>query len=176
MVTTVVNRFLIWWLHSARYPWSRLRRWLCERGNLHKPLPRVTSLEDIVAQLSNVAWTQDGLFHLYDAISYPQTVWAKKKDDCDGFAILSAALLNQWRDGLRPVLITAMVRPVRESHTVCGFIESPGVLRFFDNNRLRPEQCATFAEIASLISAGKTLVCWDVADPDTLTTLEFHRA
>ncbi|MDP2719258.1 MAG: hypothetical protein Q8P44_05435, partial [Dehalococcoidia bacterium] len=57
-------------------------------------LPEVKSLEEIQNTLGQVSWSGDGFLHLYDSVSYPQTVWAKKRDDCDGFSILAASLLQ----------------------------------------------------------------------------------
>ncbi|MFH1646258.1 MAG: hypothetical protein ABID71_01010, partial [Chloroflexota bacterium] len=94
---SILDRFLVWWLRGARYRWSRFRRRFFEAGYLGMDLPTVASLDDIQRRLGEVTWTMDGPLHLYDAISYPQTVWHRKKDDCDGFAVLAAALLRQWR-------------------------------------------------------------------------------
>lgn len=172
---SMVDGFLTWWLRSGRYGWSRLRRWLFERRYLRVALPAVTSLEEIEASLKQVTWTMDGPLHLFDCISYPQVTWAKKKDDCDGFASLAAALLRQWNPDCHPVLVTAMVRPFRSSHTVCAFDALQGVLCFFDNGALRNEDTATYAEIVDKISQHTDrLVCWDVREPDTLEMLEFH--
>jgi len=82
----IIDRFLIWWLHSGRYRWSWLRRRLFERRYLTMVLPEASSLEEIEASLRQITWTMDGPLHLFDCISYPQATWAKKKDDCDGFA------------------------------------------------------------------------------------------
>jgi len=176
ILMTFVERFLIWWLQKARYRWSRLRRKLCETKYLHQTLPTANSLADIEVCLAEVTWTMDGPFHLFDAISYPQTVWAKKKDDCDGFAILAATLLQRWEPSSRPVLLTAMLRPMRRSHTVCGFTVPGAGLWFFDNSALRRGHFQTYADIVTEIKGKARLVCWDVVDPDTLQTIEFHRA
>jgi len=174
-MTSIVDHFLIWWLRSARYPWSRLRRRLFEGGYKDRSLPAAHSLADIETCLREITWTMDGPLHLFDSISYPQTVWAKKKDDCDGFAILAATLLRQWHPDWHPVLITAMVRPMQASHTVCGFL-APDGLAFFDNASLRGE-CQTYGDIVNKISLNaKRLVCWDVRDPLTLGLVEFHVA
>ena len=138
-------------------------------------LPAVKSLEDIKSYLARVTWTMDGPLHLFDSISYPQTVWFKKKDDCDGFAILAAALLQQWKPASKPVLITVMLRPMRRSHTVCGFYTFDEELRFFDNNALRQGSFQTYAEIAKEAIGDAKLICWDIVDPDTLETIEFHK-
>jgi len=139
-------------------------------------MPRVNTLEEIRACLEQVTWTMDGPLHLFDSISYPQVTWAKKKDDCDGFSTLAAALLEQWNPGCSPVLVTAMLRPVRKSHTVCVFTASVAGLWFFDNHILRKENCQTYDEVVGKISEGaKRLVCWDVRSPDSLELLEFHR-
>jgi len=171
----VIDWFLTWWLRSGRYRRSRLSRWLFERRYLNMSLPAVTSLADIEVQLKQVKWTMDGPLHLYDSISYPQTVWAKKKDDCDGFAILATKLLQQWQPDTRPVLITAMLRPAQNSHTVCSFNAPGGSLWFFDNSSLRQGNFEKYADIVEQIKSNFKLICWDVVDPDTLRTIEFHR-
>ena len=171
----LVARFLVWWLRYLRYPWSRLRRRLCEGGYLGTELPPVNSLKDIQACLKKVTWTGDGFFHLYDSVSYPQTVWAKKRDDCDGFAILAAELLHRLTPSANPVLVTAIVRPLRSCHTVCVFKDG-NRLSFFDNTRLRKGNFQEYGDVvANFTRRAKSLICWDVAKPDTLETLEFHR-
>ena len=138
-------------------------------------LPAIDSLEDIEACLKQITWSGDGFWHLYDSISYPQTVWDKKKDDCDGFAILAAALLQRWNPDTSPVLITAIVRPIRKSHTVCIFKYRDG-LSFFDNSRLRSEDYSEYKDVVDEFTRkAERLICWDVVKPDTLKTLEFHR-
>jgi hypothetical protein len=172
----IIDRFMVWWLHTGRYRWSWLRRRLFERRYLTTALPAVSSLAEIEACLRQVTWTMDGPLHLFDCISYPQVTWAKKKDDCDGFASLAAELLRQWNPNCHPVLVTAMLRPVRASHTVCVFIATQGGLCFFDNNSLRCDSYQTYDEIVVRISQrAKKLICWDVRNPVTLEMLEFHR-
>ena len=170
-----IDGFLVWWLHTGRYSWSRCRR-LFERRYLTTALPAVSSLADIGACLKQVKWTMDGPLHLFDCISYPQVTWAKKKDDCDGFASLAAELLRRWDPNSQPVLITAMVRPVRASHTVCAFAGSQGGLCVFDNDSLRCGDYQTYEEVVAGISQGvQRLVCWDVRNPATFEMLEFHK-
>ena len=171
---TFIDRFLIFWLRNGRYRWSRWRRRWFEAKYRTQPLPAADSLEQIEALLKQVTWTMDGPLHLFDAISYPQTVWAKKKDDCDGFAALAAALLQQWQPDSRPVLVTAMLRPVLKSHTVCAFNVPGAGLWFFDNYSLRRGRYRTYADIAAEVQQKTRMVCWDVVEPDTLQTLEFH--
>jgi len=168
--------FLTWWLRTGRYGWSRLRRRLFERRYLSTILPAVNSLTDIEAALRKVEWTMDGPLHLYDCISYPQTTWAKKKDDCDGFASLAAELLHRLNPDYKPVLLTAVLRPVRDSHTVCVFTAPHGDLCFFDNYSLRRGDYRSYNEVAAKISQqAQRLVCWDVRNPFTLELLEFHK-
>ena len=170
-----VGLFLVFWLRFGRYPWSRFRR-LFERRYLSTTLPPASSPQEIDAALEQVTWTMDGPLHLYDAISHPQTTWAKKKDDCDGFAVLAAELLRRWDASTSPVLLTVMARPVRKSHTVCVFKDG-ATYRFFDNDHLNPDGYASYAEVAQEVGRrGQKIVCWDVADPWTLRQLEFHRA
>jgi len=170
----LLNAFFIWWLRGARYQWSRLRRRLFEGRYLNEELPTANSLEDVEACLKQITWSGDGLLHLYDSISYPQTVWAKKKDDWDGFAILAAELLRRWAPDANPVLVTGIVSPVSLSHTVCAFRHG-GSLLFFDNAELRRGDFQQYGDVVAWFTrSAKSLVCWDVVKPDTLETLEFH--
>ena len=172
---SITNQFLIWWLRSGRYGWSRLRRKLFESGYLRHSLPEASSLDDIEACLAKVTWTMDGPLHLFDSISYPQTVWYRKKDDCDGFAVLAAALLQRLQPDYSPVLLTAMLRPIKSSHTICCFHASSDLIWYFDNGKLRQGDYRTYAEIVAVIWGSARLVCWDVVTPDTLQPVEFHR-
>jgi len=173
---SIIDSFLVWWLRSGRYRWSWLRRRLFERRYLTTVLPTVNSLEEIEACLRQVTWTMDGPLHLFDCVSYPNVTWAKKKDDCDGFSSLAAELLNRWNPNCNPVLVTAMVRPVRDSHTVCVFISPQGNLCFFDNSSLRCENYQTYGEVVTRISKHTDrLICWDVRNPTTLELVEFHK-
>jgi hypothetical protein len=174
-MVSITDGFLTCWLRKCRYKWSRLRRKLCEAKYRDKELPAAGSLEDIKACLKKVTWSMDGPLHLFDSISYPQTVWAKKKDDCDGFAILAATLLQRWQPECRPVLITAILRPASHSHTVCGFYAPDGALWFFDNYLLRKRNFHTYAEIVTEVKGKNKLICWDVVEPSTLQPMEFHR-
>jgi len=124
-----------------------------------------------------VKWTKDGPLHFFDCISYPQVTWDKKRDDCDGFASLAAALLYHYDPDCKPVLLTVMVRPVSLSHTVCVFTGPQGDFWFFDNFCLRNEGYRTYEEIVEKISKKAVrLICWDVRSPKTLEALEFHTA
>lgn len=173
---SLIDGILVWWLQKGRYTWSKFRRKYCERKYSSGELPEVDSLEDIEACLKKVTWTMDGPLHLFDSISYPQRVWAKKKDDCDGFAVLSAALLNRLSKEYEPVLITVMMRPVKASHTVCAFKVTLEDMWFFDNYTLRRGECKTYDYIEALVSQrGKRVICWDVRDPETFDMIEFHR-
>ncbi len=173
---SIIDSFLVWWLRSGRYRWSWLHRRLFERRYLTTVLPTVNSLEEIEACLRKVTWTMDGPLHLFDCVSYPNVTWAKKKDDCDGFSSLAAELLNRWNPNCNPALVTAIVRPVRDSHTVCVFISPQGNLCFFDNSSLRCENCQTYGEVVTRISEHTDrLICWDVRNPVTLELVEFHK-
>lgn len=175
-MNSAINSFLVWWLRSGRYRWSKIRRWFFERRYLKKELPEANSLEDIRACLKRIKWTRDGPLHLFDCIGYPQTTWVKKKDDCDGFSVLAAELLNRWSLDANPVLITAVVRPIRKSHTVCAFMSQQGALCYFDNHKLRRNHYSKYEDIIEKTSRGRQLVCWDVRNPFTLEMVEFHRA
>jgi hypothetical protein len=165
------------WLKRLRYPWSRLRQRLCEGRYLKTELPEAKSLQQIRTHLRKVTWTADGFFHLWDALSYPETVWAKKKDDCDGFAVLAAELLERLHPSLNPVLVTAAVRPLKRSHTVCAFKDGQK-FAFFDNARLRKGDYQSYADIVTKFTSERSakLLCWDVVKPKSYEMLEFHRA
>ena len=172
---SLMDWFLRFWLRRVRYPWSRLRRRLCEGKYAQGELPSAGSLEEIAQCLQQVTWTMDGPLHLYDSVSYPQTVWAKKKDDCDGFAVLASEILKRWNSETEPALLTVMVRPARLSHTVCAFKEGEDV-RFFNNASLDDGRYETYSGVVEkLCSDADRLVCWDVVDPTSLQVLEFHQ-
>ncbi len=170
-----VDSFLRWWLRSGRYGWSRLHRTLFERRYLNSELPEADSPEEIAERLSEIDWTMDGPLHLFDCISYPQMTWAKKKDDCDGFSTVAAELVHRWNPDCRPVLVTALLRPVKKSHTVCAFSTQGGSLSYFDNSTLHDDECSSYEEIVAKISRdSQRIVCWDVRSPTTFEMLEFH--
>ena len=172
----MINGFLLWWSRYGRSRWSLFHRRWFERRYLDNQLPQANSLGEIEGCLREVAWTMDGPLHLYDCISYPQVTWSKKKDDCDGFACLAAALLNQLNQEYKPVLITAMVRPVRSSHTICAFSSPQRTIWFFDNYSLRHGEWNAYSDVVKEISKSPLkLVCWDVRDPSTLDMIEFHK-
>ncbi len=170
----LLNAVLIWWLRGTRYKWSRLRRRLFERRYLDVVLPDVNSTEDIEACLKKVTWSKDGVLHLYDCISYPQTVWARKKDDCDGFAVLAAELLHRWDPDTNPVLVTAIVRPIKLSHTICAFRYGKNLF-YFDNDTLRKGFFQEYGDIVAVFTKGvEKVVCWDMVKPGTLEQIDFH--
>ena len=170
----IVDNFLIWWLRSGRYSWSRFVRKISQNGKNESEVPKAESLQDVWEKLSQVTWTMDGPLHLYDSISLPEIVWSTKKDDCDGFAVLASALLKSWKPSTEPRLLTVMLHPVKESHTVCVFREG-GYLRFFDNDHLNRGLYQTYEEIVEQVEKrGERVVCWDLVDPESLRTLEFH--
>ena len=140
--------FLRLWLSTARNRWSRLRRGLLERRYLKTQLPSPDSLDALSEALREVVWTQDGPLQLWDSISYPQTVWHKKKDDCDGFAVLAAELLRRWDPVFDPVLLTALLRPIKQAHTVCVFREGDR-FRFFDNSSLDDGIYASYSDVVN---------------------------
>ena len=171
----VVDIFLKWWLQSGRYTWSRIYRRLFEARYLKYELPPVDSLENIKAMLDQIRWTPDTILGLFDSVSYPEATWVRKQDDCDGFSCLAAALIHSWRPEYKPALLTVMVRPVKNSHTVCVFQEAQNKYRFFDNSVLRTESYGTWQQVAMAIKKNNDrLVCWDVTDPFRLETIEFH--
>jgi hypothetical protein len=153
-----------------------MRRWLFERKYLKTILPEAGNLEEIASIMSQITWTMDGTLHLYDCISYPQVTWSKKKDDCDGFSCLAAKMISHWNPDYKPVLVTAVVRPIKYSHTICAFTPLPGALHYFDNASLINDVSRTYEEIILRITKGtQRVVCWDVRDPETFELLEFHR-
>lgn len=166
--------FLKFWLHGPRYGWSKFRRFMFERGFLKTPLPPTNTLADVQSRLAEITWKQDGFAELYDCVSYPQRVWFQKRDDCDGFAVLAAALLKQWDKKTNPVIVTAMVSSLAHCHSVCVF-EMGGGFRYFSNKELSPKTLTSYEKvIADFVNPTYRLVCWDVIEPDTLKQLEYH--
>ena len=171
----MVDILLTWWLKLGRYPWSRLYRTLLEQRYGKLSLPPAQSVTEVASILRQVTWTMDGPLHLFDCISYPQTTWVKKKDDCDGFSILAAELLNRLNSSYNPVLVTALVHPIRYSHTVCAFTSQQGTLSYFDNYSLKSEINEKYEDIIKTITKEHQLVCWDVRNPINFDMIEFHK-
>ncbi len=173
----ITDLFLVWWLRTGRYGWSKIRRRLFEQGYLKTPLPEANSVEEVHDRLKEITWTPDGPLHLFDNISYPQMTWAKKKDDCDGFATLGCELLSRLGDEYQPVTATVMLRPFRKSHTVCVFARLDGSLSFFDNSLLKDGFTGYDRVIDEIRTSRKAerVICWDVRDHDDFTLKEFHR-
>jgi len=173
----LLRRFGHVWLRYLRYPWSKVYRILFERGVQTAPLPPASTVEEVRAVLAAVTWSPDGPRHFYDAISHPAAVWARRRDDCDGFAILAATLLARIDPRFAPLLVSAVVLPISESHTVCAFRDGAGDdYRVFDNARLREERYASLEEVAGLLARrGKVPLYWDVVRPADLRTLTFRR-
>ena len=132
---SIVGFFARWWLHGPRYRWSKIRRFLCERKYLKQPLPAANSLEDIEACLKQVRWKMEGLLHLYDSISYPQTTWVKKQDDCDGFACTAAELLILRGVPKKDVSLIGCRTETGAGHLVCAVV-SERVTYIVDNRQI----------------------------------------
>lgn len=178
-----LNRlFIRFWVRKGRLWWSKIYRKLFERKYLRKPLPELTLIdteplkpEQVMNRLrwvlSKIEWRQDKWYMLSDAISYPQTVWAKKADDCDGFAILSATLLERARqhiDGLGEVVILTVVgSPIRNSHTITCF-NLKGHWYVTDNDRVYMSGLDSIEEIAEfyLRRLFRKYYCWQLIDID----------
>lgn len=166
--------FLKWWLHGPRYGWSKFRRCLFERGFLNVELPKVETLDDIIEKLHKVEWKKDWIPELFDCVSYPQRVWKRRKDDCDGFAVLAAALLKQLKTPSNPIMVTAMVNSINNCHSVCVFETDEG-FKYFSNWELNPNTFNSYEEIVKdFVGTKYRLICWDEVDPDTLKQLKFH--
>lgn len=122
------------WLSGPRYYWSRFKRSIFERKyKKNIKLPKVKDLKDIILQLRYITWTQDSIWNLFDCVSYPETTFATKKDDCDGFATLAMHLLKQL--DITSYYYTYIPTNWKRAHTVCIFRYNHVIYRF-DNDRL----------------------------------------
>ncbi|MDI6806223.1 MAG: hypothetical protein QMD14_00195 [Candidatus Aenigmarchaeota archaeon] len=161
------------WLKHLRYPVSRLYRKIFEGKYLNTKLPDVHDLNELKRVLGEVTCTLE----LLDRISYPEAVWAKKRDDCDGFAILCADRLYTL-DGVEDIkLVTAITKPVKNSHTVCTFFDLHlEKYRYFDNAYLVERGFESREDIVDdMISKRRShVLCWDVVEPQTLKQIEYH--
>ena len=188
-----MNKWLFSWLAyiALRWispNWSALLR-LREKKYLSVKLPEVTSLQDITECEEQVEWTPDQelaprtslrfVNHILkllwmDCLSYPETVWKRKKDDCDGKAILAAALLRQI--GRRGLLLSVIMLPLKKSHAVCVF-DDIGRTRYFSNSNL-VTMLGLDIDMRSVISAvakKNHVLAWSLVDPKTFKVLEVHR-
>ena len=133
------------WLYSLRYYWSRVYRFFFERKYLKGvQLPQIGSFSDIQKELKRIKYSSDSIYKLFDSISYPETVWALKKDDCDGFAILTCKLLEQI--GVKSFIYTCVSENIKDSHSVCVF-RDPKEIIIFDNGRLVKTKLQDFTQV-----------------------------
>lgn len=175
----MVRFFVRFWVRKGRLIWSKIYRSIFERKYAGKLLPTLATEGETLTPdkvlirlkwvLSKITWRQDKWYMLFDVISYPQTVWFKKEDDCDGFAILAAALLEQARNSVPRLgnvfLLTVVGRPLENSHTVCVF-DIDGVLYVADNNYVYRSSRTTIDKIAEdyLKKNFKKPYCWQLID------------
>jgi len=169
------------WL-AVVYLWGRvyyssvLR--LFETKYLTTTLPTVTSLADIERVSDEVEWTSD--FKLaphvklrrlwWDCISYAETVWAKKKDDCDGFAVLDCKLLDQLDDlypGIKGYLLSVFVIPRRKSHAVCLFVIDDVTHMFTNGSHVEFDPSYQITDVVDIVAAGGEILAWSLEDPET---------
>jgi len=117
------------WLSGPRYWWSKFKRFFFERKYKSSvTLPKIASLGAIRKELAKITWTQDNVWNLFDCVSYPETTYATKKDDCDGFATLAIHLLKQL--GIRGYYYTYIPLKWQRAHTVCIFLNKGKIYRF----------------------------------------------
>jgi len=175
---TLATPFARAWLRWLRYPWSRLRRRVLERRWANAPLPPAASIDEVAAMLGQIEWVADGPLHLFDSISRPAATWSRRRDDCDGFAALAAALIEGVNPLTRPLLVTVATWPLAQSHTVCAFRDlDDDSWRTFDNAQLLDERFASVDDVARRIARrGEGVLCWDVVEPRGLRPLRYSRS
>lgn len=101
----------------VRIPWSKFWRFFEWKRS---PLPAIEGFSDLRAILNRIEWTPDPWWKLGDVLQSPEWTWAKRKDDCDGFALVSLAVMQKSKLGTG-FLVTAVTRPIRHSHSVALF-------------------------------------------------------
>ena len=174
-----MKKFLAkFWLKHLRYKWSRLYRKLNKNKCQDVELPEVSSMADISKCLREIEYRADKAKELYDVIGTPKMVWNNKYGDCDDTSSLAAGLINSWKPGRNPVLLTVITDPFEHSHNVCAY--TWGSYYYCISNWLN---CRTvcydfkcYEDIAEWVArhTGSKLLCWDIVDPETLKQLEFH--
>ncbi len=137
------------WLCGPRYYWSKFVR-VCFESKYKKNviLPKVNTLFDIQQELTKISWTQDNIWKLFDVISYPETVYATKHDDCDGFATLVIHLLKQLN--IKGYYYTYIPRNWKQAHTICVF-RYKSFIYAFDNSYLTPSKITDWNQYKSTV-------------------------
>ena len=102
---------------KVRIPWSRFWRFLEWRK---ASVPLILNFVDLKKILNRIEWTSDPWWKLGDVLQSPEWTWAKKKDDCDGFALVSLAIMLESRLGIG-YLVTSVTRPIKHSHSIALF-------------------------------------------------------
>lgn len=100
--------FWIWVAPGGYYLWSKFWRALLERKYRKQKLQQYAHLDQLVAALAHMSWTEDPLKGVFDVISTPQKVeaifqLARLQDqkprigDCDEFAVYAADRIADLR-------------------------------------------------------------------------------
>ena len=150
------------WLSGPRYYWSRFKRFFFERKYKKEvELPKVENLRDIQSILRTIDYKQDGLSSLFDCVSYPETTYALKADDCDGYATLAIHLLKQL--GITGYYYTYIPKEWKKSHTVCIFYFN-NQLQIFNLARLYSSKELDFNKFKKSFVDIKDILLEDVRD------------
>jgi len=167
--------FYLW----VRFYLSAVLR-LAELRYLGKELPTVTNLQDVENRCREVTWTPDWKLapHVklrrlwWDCLSYAETVWARKKDDGDGFAILACELCKQL--GIKAYILSVFTSPGQYSHAV-AFGRHSGNPFMFNNGRLVWFDAAhTVEHVVQNAASGHDVVAWSLEDHETGELVRLH--
>jgi transglutaminase-like putative cysteine protease len=128
---------------------------LCNR-RYRKPLPPVSSIEDIQKVLEQIAYTGDGLV---DNEQDPEVTWGKKTGDCEDFAALAIALLKSI--GIEAKMLKVYCKDKRLSHAVAIFMWQ-GKYNYFSNSNLVETGYTTIKEVAFRVRPESQVKLWGV--------------
>lgn len=171
----------VFYLWARRY-WSAILRVPELPYRWFTKLPSVESLEDIEKVSSEVKWVADWTLapHVklrrfwWDCLSYPQTVWARKKDDCDGFAILNCELGTQI--GIKMYILSVVMEPRELSHAVAYGKQGATPFMFTNGRLVMFEDDRTLEDVVQTVAApAKRILAWSLEDHKTGELVRLHR-
>lgn len=110
-----------------------------------KPLPAVSSFDDVQNALNQVVYKSDGCI---DYQQEPTVTWGKKTGDCEDFAVLSVALLRHI--SIKAQVLKIYAKPRQFSHAVCFWMTDKGY-SYFSNSNYRETDIKDVGELAKHI-------------------------
>ena len=150
--------------------WSNIYRVIFESKYSKFNGPKCSSIVDVSRALRAIKYEHDGIKRFIDTVSYPQAVYERGRDDCDGSAIFAHAMIAQ-NELARPWILSVAWLDEKNKyhgHAVCMYthVDDGSYSHIGNWNQSMPVKCEDFKEVIGSITFGSVLVGWAVYGGD----------